>query len=236
MIGAIWYTDNRLDEKILRVCQEQIKKGFGGELITVSLKPVDFGQNIVLDLEPSYTTMVRQIITALEASTADYCFFLEHDVLYSPDHFKFVPTDDHTYYYNSNLWRWDYPHDRLIKYDGLTALSQMCVNRKFALDHYKLRLKMILEKEFDKITTREPAWARIWGYEPGTKKKRNGGFADERSDRWKSTTPNIDIRHKGTFSPPKVTLNSFKHLPSGWKERTMNQIEGWNKEFLTELL
>jgi hypothetical protein len=232
--AIIYYTENRLDEKIAQPVREQLLK-IGLPIISVSLKPLDFGQNIVLDLEPCYPTMVRQIIAGLEASTAKYVFFCEHDVLYHPSHFHFTPSRDDIYYYNLNNLRWDYPRDRLISYEGLTSLSQMCANRELLLKHYGRRLKKIEENGLEKIKSKEPAWARAWGYEPGTKKPRNGGFSYEESERWTSEYPNIDIRHDKTFSNPKVSLNQFKHQPSGWKEITIDQVPIWNLKEIFDL-
>lgn len=233
--GAIYYTSNRLEERLFLACQQQILKGFQGEIVSVSLKPLSFGKNIVLPLEPSYTSMVKQIITGLEVSTADYVFFLEHDVLYSKEHFDFVPAEKNVYYYNTNVFRWDYPTERMVRWDNMLTLSQLCVDRLFALDHYQKRLQAIKAAGYDKDQSREPDWARKWGYEPGTKKKKNGAFLEEKSDRWSSRFPNIDIRHKGTFSPPKVTLESFKHQPTGWTEKPLSKIHGWNTQYLRSL-
>lgn len=127
-----------------------------------------------------------------------------------------MPTKD-IFYYNENVLRWDYPHNRYISYDRLISLSGLCVNRKFALDHFKKRLDYITEKGYNDIKG-EPDWARKMGYEPGTKKIKRGGFSDDDFETWRSAEPIIDIRHKNTFSPPKVTLDSFKHAPSNWRE------------------
>ena len=32
------------------------------------------------------------------------------------------------------------------------------------------------EKSYDKLSGKDPQWARKWGYEPGMKLKRRGGF------------------------------------------------------------
>ncbi|MBU2051242.1 MAG: glycosyltransferase, partial [Gammaproteobacteria bacterium] len=48
--GIVYYTDNRLDPEIMAACQRQISKS-GLPIVSVSLKPIDFGENIVLDLE-----------------------------------------------------------------------------------------------------------------------------------------------------------------------------------------
>lgn len=227
--GVLYYTSNNLDKNIEQACVKQLQNNFTKETVAVSLKPLNtFRRNFVVDGIPSYTTMVRQIIRGLEELSCDYVFFVEHDVLYHKSHFEFVPELANTFYYNTNVWRWDYPSDRMVRWDKMFTLSQLVVNKKFALDHYRRRLTKIYEFGYDQIQSREPDWARKWGYEPGTKKPRNGGFSADVSDTWKSLLPNIDIRHKGTFSPAKVTLDSFKHQPTGWKETTKDKIFGWN--------
>lgn len=237
-IGAIYYTDCRLeDTTILKICREQIKKIWDGELISVSLNhPIDFGKNIVLkNRKRSYPTMALQILMGLEASTADYVYFLEHDVLYGSSHFDFTPPADDIYYYNVHNYRWLYPQDYLITYSGLTSLSSLCCNRVMAIKHYQLRLQLIEEQELDKVRGREPRWARRFGYEPGTKRKRNGGISDEPHVKRYSELPNIDIRHKYTFSSPKVTLDSFIHPPEDFRQVPMAEIPGWNLKELFSL-
>jgi hypothetical protein len=171
----------------------------------------------------------------LAYSKADYVFFCEHDVLYHKSHFDFIPTADDVFFYNFNDWRWDYYTDRIIHYNELTSLSQLCVNRKFALDHYQRRQQKIIEWQLDVTRSREPRQGRIWGYEPGTKKTRNGGFSDDKCLTWKSEFPNVDIRHGHTFSKPKTTLDSFKHLPTGWEETTIDKVPGWDLKGLFNL-
>jgi len=226
MKTILYYTDNRLDEPIFSDVQTQLLKS-NLPIVSVSLKPIYFGENIVLEnLKPSYPTMVTQIITALENTNSDVVFFCEHDVLYHPSRFDFTPARKDIYYYNLNTWRWDYPNDRVIRYDRLISLSGLCVYRELALDHYWRRLKRIQLIEA-KNDGGEPSWVRKMGYEPGTKKKKRGGFSDEDFETWSSKYPDIDIRHKGTFSPPKVTLESFKHLPTGWQEKKASEVL-WN--------
>jgi len=225
--GIIYYTDNRLAEPILTIVQKQILKP-GLPITSVSLKPINFGENTVLDLPPRYMTMVKQITTALEKSTEDYVFFCEHDVLYPLSHFDFTPPKDTIFYYNTNVWRWKYPDNLAIGYDSIISLSGLCVNRKFALDHYKRRLEKFHDLSRDKETERDPHWARKQGYEPGTKKVRQGGFSDDNYEIWRSSDPIVDIRHGRTFSPSKVTLDSFVHKPANWQETTLDKIHGWD--------
>lgn len=228
--SAIYYTDFHVNPELMEVCLRQLKKAYTGEIVSVTLdKPLDLGKNIVLkNEERSYPTMIKQIITGLENLTADYVYFLEHDILYGSSHFDFTPTRDDIFYYNVNNWRWFYPEDRLITYKGLTSLSMLCCNRELALNHYRGRLAHIQATGLDQIKSREPKWARKMGYEPGTKPKRRGGFSNETHDTWRSALPNIDIRHRQTFSPPKVNLQNFKHLPEAWQEAKINEIPGWD--------
>jgi len=216
MKSIIYYTTNDLDKTIIEMVRKRILES-GLPIVSCSLEPINFGKNIVLDLEPSPTTMVKQILAALEASESEYVFFCEHDVLYDPSHFNFTPTKKDTFYYNTNVWRWDYRNNKVITYDHFRSLSGLCVSRKKALEHYRKRLATILEKGFDKLPGKNPSWARKMGYEPGQK---TGELVDE----WKSEYPNIDIRHKKTLTPIKMTLESFRHKPTGWKESTINQI------------
>lgn len=222
------YTDNRADSRILKPCMEQLKKAFTGEIVSVSLKPIDLGKNIVLEAQRSYPTMLKQIVVALETLTTDIVFFCEHDVLYSPTHFDFTPERDDIYYYNINNWRWDIREDFAITYDGLHSLSALCCNRKLALNHFTNRLNYVEAKGWDKVRSREPRWGRVMGYEPGTKSRRRGGFTDEEHIVWKSAVPNIDVRHKHTFSAPKIKLSDFKNPPKNWRQEPIENIKEWN--------
>ena len=234
-VGCIYYTDNRLKEPIWSLAQKYILAS-GLPIVSCSLKPINFGQNIVLaNRLRSYPTMCEQILTALEALTTKYVFFCEHDVLYHQSHWDFIPPKDDLYYYNVNNWRWWYGSKTAISYDELTSLSSLCCNRELAIRHYKIRLEHIERLGLDKIRSREPRWARKFGYEPGTKRIRNGGVTNEEHIKRKSAFPNIDIRHRGTFSAPKISLDSFNHQPTNWREEPIENISGWDLKELFNL-
>jgi hypothetical protein len=224
--SIIYYTNNRIEEPIGSIVRETIKKA-GLPIVSVSLKPLDFGENYVLDMKEGIVAMTRQIHLALEKSKAEIVFFTEHDVLYPKSHFDFTPKRKDFFYYDSNVWRWDYPKDRLIGYTRLISLSGMCCYRELALNHYARRVEMIYENGWENEIRREPSWARRMGYEPGTKKKKRGGFFDDDFTTWESRHPMIDIRHSHTFSPRKVDREGFKHQPSNWQETTLDAVDGW---------
>lgn len=206
--GIIFYTDGLIEDPI---------KSMAWDSVVASGLPISKSTPQDVGGKRGCITMIKQIIYCLEHSASDVVFFCEHDVIYPKSHFDFTPPKQDIYYYNANVLRWDYPHNRYITYDRLISLSGLCVNRLFALEHYKKRLEFITQKCYND-TKGEPDWARKMGYEPGTKKIKRGGFSDDDFDTWHSVEPIIDIRHDKTFSPPKVTLDGFKHLPKGWKE------------------
>jgi len=223
--GIVYYTHNCLEEPIFSAVQ---KKLLEAELpiTSISLKPIDFGDNIVLLREPGIITMTEQILAGLEAMREDVVFFAEHDVLYHKSHFDFTPTED-IFYYNTNVWRWDYPFDRLITYDHLKSLSGLCARRELLVGHYRKRVELIREKGWED-TSREPLWSRKIGHEPG----KNRSILSEKSEEWKSEYPNIDIRHKGTITRRKCRLADFIHEPTNWKEATIEDIPGWKLAYL----
>jgi len=225
--AIIYYTDCRLRDPIYSLVQKHLLE-VGLPIVSASLKPIEFGENEVIEDKRGYATMVKQIISCLERSTAEYVFFCEHDVLYSKSHFDFIPPRDDVFYYNDNVWRWQIGSDTAIRHDRMLSLSSLCVNREFALDHHKRRLKRIVEKGWDKETKGEPKWARVMGYEPGLKKKKRGGFSNDNYDVWSSRQPNIDIRHGGTFSSPKLNLEDFTHAPKWWKEIPVSLVDSWD--------
>jgi hypothetical protein len=227
---CIYYTDNQLDPVIMRACQKQLRKAFPGEIISVSLKPIDFGRNYVLGgVKRGIITMLKQIYYGLSMIDSQTVFLAEHDVLYHPTHFDFILPRTDTFYYNVNVWRWYYfKNYPAISYDFIRSLSGLVADKQLLRNHFSDRLELIYSKGW-KQSSPEPKWSRVMGYEPGTKKRRRGGPTDEPSGMFYSKFPNIDIRHPGTLSPPKVTLNSFKHKPDPrtWRETDVNKIDGW---------
>jgi len=230
--GIIYYTDNKLGDPIYSLVQKHLLAS-GLPIISSSLAPIDFGENEVVAGPRGYPTMVKQIISCLERSTARYVFFCEHDVLYHITHFDFTPPEEDIFYYNDSVWRWKLGSNTAIRHDRMLPLSSLCVNRKFALHHYESRLKFIVGRGYDRKIEGDPAWMRKMGFEPGTKKRKRGGFSDDDFGTWSSEGFNIDIRHKKAFSPIKIRLQDFTHKPKWWEEMPIKDVKDWNLEDLS---
>ena len=231
--GLIYYTDNQLDEKVATACQTQLKKCVKEKyIVSASLKPMKFGKNIHLPLERGYLTMFKQILAALEASTADIIFFCEHDVLYHPSHFQFFPPKKDVFYYNSNVWRVRENDGFAVRTADCRQASGLCAYRDLLVDHYRKRVKMVekMEKELDEKKFNR--FIRRLGFEPGTH-GRIKEFADLKSDRWESEHPNVDIRTGGALTRSKWKPEDYrnKKFAKGWQET--KDIPSWGefKEF-----
>ena len=208
--GIVYYTDNRLDEKIMRRCQEQIKKS-GLPIVSVSLKPINFGDNIVLPLERGYLTMVKQILAGLEKIKTDAVFLCEHDILYHPSHFQFRPPKKDIFYYNQNKWRLRISDGHLVYHD-CKSLSQLCADRKILIKHYKKRIALMEKVGF----------SRRMGFEPGSH-NRPERVDDFKSEDWRSEFPNIDIRHGQNLTETRWQVSEFnsssqRRVSRSWKE------------------
>ncbi len=199
MKSILYYTTNELDQSIALMVRKRILE-IGLPIVSCSLKPLDFGKNIVLDLKPSPITMFKQILAALEASNG-YIFLCEHDVLYHPSHFDFNPSED-KFYFNTNVWKWKWKTDLCVWTDDLQQLSGMSGSKELLTKFFTERLKKA-ESGFDRH------------YEP-----------KENTENYQSKRPNIDIRHGKNATKSKWSPTDFrnKRYAKGWKESTITNI------------
>ncbi len=238
--GIIYYTDNRLEEKIMKKCQEQLMKVESSTLpiISVSLKPIEFGQNYTLNAERSYLTLTKQIIKALEESTSDVVFFCEHDVLYHPSHFDFTPPKKDVFYYNMNSWMLRAEDGHCLYYHH-RSLSGMACFRETALEHFRKRKERIeallkeagntgLVKATSGTTISLKEGIHRLGFEPGTH-DRPEKIDDLKAENFRSEFPLVDIRHKYNLTQNRFRKDQFRNARSyeGWTES--EEIPFWGK-------
>jgi hypothetical protein len=214
--AIVYYTDNRLDPTIMQACQAQLKKA-DLPIISVSLEPMEFGQNIVVDATRGPATMFKQILRGLEACTAETVFLAEHDILYHPSHFDFDPPKADVFYYNQHVWKVDAESGRALHHLS-NHTSQLCASRALLLKHYRKRVEMV-----DKN-----GYTRRMGFEPGTH-RRPERVDDYGCDTWMSEVANIDIRHKDNLTPTRWKREQFRNqqYTKGWTEA--DEVPGWGK-------
>jgi len=219
--GMIYFTDNQLKLSIAHTVQNQllkISKEKNIPIVSASLKPMEkMGKNIHLKLERGVLTMFKQILAALEASTADVVYFTEHDCLYNLTTFDFVPPRKDTFYYNLNVIKVDVETGKTLKVDVCKQVSGICVYRETAVKHYRERVKYIEENGYN----------RNMGYEPGTH-GRIKWENDYKSGDWISEIPMLDLRHSNNLTPNRWKQEQFrdKRNCKGWTEGDIKDIEG----------
>lgn len=203
--SIIYYTDSQLNEHIANKVRDQLLS-IGLPIVSASLEPLDFGKNHHVKMERGYHAYFTQIVVALENSTADIIFFCEHDNLYHPSHFDFIPPKNDTFYYDLNWWK--------IRKDGLAVhwdavqVSGLCCYRELALRFYRERLNSFDPDHFDRK------------FEP---------TVDTRYETWWAPFPSIDIRHDKNLTYNKWKLEHFrkKETAVNFEQRSVKDIPGW---------
>lgn len=212
--GILYYTDNQLSNRVARRCRKIIGES-GLPITSVSLKPVNFGHNIILPLERGYETMFTQILTGLEAMTEDIVYFCEHDTLYHPDHFAFNPEKKDVFYYNGNYWYLRLTDGFAIHYN-VSPLSGLVAYREPLVTHFRERLAYIKENGFslrvgfEPMTHRRIKWENWYDYEI---------FMPE--------NPNVDLCHGKNATWKRWSPKDFRRKPTFWEESDYKNIPGW---------
>lgn len=214
--GVVYYTDNRCEEGVWRLAQEYLKQSCNGNrIISVSLAAIDFGDNIIYPLERSYLTMFKQILAGIEAIDSDIVFLAEHDVFYTKEHFDFTPSRQDIFYYNTNNWQVR-ASDGHSAYWDCKKVSQICGYRDLMLKHYTERVRRVALEGF----------TRRMGFEPGTH-RRHARVDDTRSDVWRTSVPNLDIRHKFNLTSSRWSPSQFRNPCVNWTEANVRDLPGW---------
>jgi len=212
--GIVYYTDNRLNMKLAKLCRNYIKKS-NLPITSVTLKSTGFGHNIVVKSEPSYKTMFKQILTGLKEAKEDIIFLCEHDVLYHPSHFEFTPEEENTFYYNGYYWMVRLKDGFAINYD-VSPLSGLVAYREPLITHFEERVALIEKQGF----------GYYMGFEPMTHKRiKWENWYDFKI--FKPQYPNVDLAHEGNLTNKRWTQKKFIRKPKFWNEGSINNIEGW---------
>ena len=209
--AILYYTHGLAPALVLQAARAQLVRCKNGdELVSVSQSPLDFGDvRIVMPIKPSVLAMFRQILAGLEATSADTVFMAEHDVIYHPSHFEFVPPRMDCYYYNTNVWMVDFHSGKAIYYDGAAKVSGLVASRELLLEHYRRKIAQVERDGFSH---------RAIGYEPGRKRRRD----DYEAEHFQSRVPNLDIKHAGCVTRGRFSLDQYsaggRRIKDTWTE------------------
>jgi len=216
-VGVVYYTNNQLDPAIFNACQHQLQRNLNGnKLVSVSMVPMAFGENVVVPGVSGPLQMFRQILAGLEKLDTDYACLCEHDVLYDCSHFTFIPPRRDTYYYNTHFWRVDAETGRAVTYDYM-PVAGLCADRQLLVEHYR---KMVAEVEAH-------GYDHGMGYEPGLHPGRKPGVDSHPVVGWKSAAPNVDIRHGENLTASRWSQDAFRDKTTCQHWQEADAVPGW---------
>lgn len=219
-VTIVWYTCNTLDPFLMARCQAELLKAAQGKpIISVSQKPLDFGQNICVgDIGRSHISLFTQILAGAKAATTRFIALAEHDCLYTPEHFDWLPPTDDYFYYNVNHWLadWGKAQTGIYSYYRRKVLSNLICNRQLLIDAVEQKLSLL--NRGAKIKKGQPGACEfgVVGEDkalidlPDDLGKEANNY---KAEAFRTILPNIDIRHDGNFSGGRRTKDKRYYLP-----------------------
>jgi len=135
MKTIIYYTANREDPEFEKKVAEGIREASGGlPIISVSQKPMDFGENYCVgDVGQTYLNAFRQLLIGCKMATTEYVIMTESDCLYPPEYFSYTPTDPNVIYTYDNVWiMWKNGADKFYRKEQTHA--SIIYGREFIID------------------------------------------------------------------------------------------------------
>lgn len=142
---GIYITCNVISDYFMKNTQKQLLEASAGlPIISVSHKPMNFGQNIVVDLPRSQASIYKQVLIGAKEATTKYVFVLEDDCLYSPAHFELRPKQGY-WGYNMGSWSlftWSEPMFSYKAPGGRRNLNGLICERQLLIDHLEERFRL----------------------------------------------------------------------------------------------
>ena len=168
--------------------RDQLLKSIGDTpLISVSQKPIDFGENICVgNIGRSQINIYKQVLIGAREARTKYIALCEDDCLYSPSHFtSFRPADDE-FAYNFNRWglyTWSNPP--VFSNKKRIVLSQCIASRDLIIETSKER--------FDHFP--DESKIPLYHFAEFGKYERHMGLTIRKAIRFESPEPTIMFSH-----------------------------------------
>lgn len=197
-LTVIYYTSNWLDEHnpfFLENTKKQLLKAIGDlPLISVSQKPIAFGENICIgDVGRSHLNIYRQILIGTKAAKTKFVAMAEDDILYSYGHFHdYLPKKD-VFLYDMNKWSiftWTKPPLYSFR-TKRKVVNSLIAPRQMLIDALEERFNKFKDVPEEKIPL------HYWG-DPGRYENKLGVTVRE-TEEFYSSCPNIVFSHPEAY-------------------------------------
>lgn len=199
-ITIIFYTCNIIPEKFAGNIREHLLKTAQDiPIISISHKPLDFGENICVgDIGMSVPSLYRQILAGAKKAKTPYIAMCEDDILYSRDHF-FKRRPKHNFAYNLNKWSiFSWHKNPLFSFKVRTVIAQ-CI----------CRTNLMIEALEERLGTDIPPERLHYLVEPGRYEARLG-LTPRKRETFYSDEPNIVIEH--LYGLSGINQGSYKRM------------------------
>ena len=131
-----------------RIRDDLVKKAGNIPIISVTRKPIDFGQNICVGEVPvSYTSEWKQLLIGLKAAKTRFVIAAEADCLYPPEYFQMTPAEDDMMYNYNHIWIIWKRHSGAFRKYGYCEGAQVC-GREYWIE----RLEPLLPVKWEPYT------------------------------------------------------------------------------------
>jgi len=191
-LTVVFYTANVLHEPFAGIVRAQLQKAIGDyPLLSVSQKPMDFGENICIgEIGRSHLNLYRQILIGSKAAKTKYVAMAEDDVLYSFEHFHCCRPKPNHFGYNMNKWgifTWSKPP--VFSYRHRKIVNSLIAERDMLVE--------AMEERFTKYPDDDKVPLKHWG-DPG---RYEGylGVSVRATEELYSKVPNIVFSHEEAF-------------------------------------
>ena len=189
-LTIIYYTANKVTDYFYNNTKAQLLKAAGNiPIISVTQKPVGFGQNIVVgDIGQSVPNIYRQVLIGAKAAKTEFVAMAEDDTLYCKEHFNYnnrTPSK-HRFLYNMNRWNlytWSQPPIFSRKYR--MVLNALIAPRELLIE--------ALEERFAKYPKDEMIPLKYFA-EPG-RYETGLGVTIRETEKWYSDPPIVVFSH-----------------------------------------
>lgn len=135
-LTVLYYTANTLKEPFATKVRDILWKAKGEyPLISISQKPMDYGENIVVDFPRAYISIYKQILVGAKAARTEFVAMAEDDCLYSKEHFTaFRPKPDEFAYDKARWSIYSWSNPPLYSFKDRISNSTMIAPRKLLIE------------------------------------------------------------------------------------------------------
>jgi len=206
-ITLVYYTANLVDQSFAERIRKELL-AFGLPIISVSQKPIDFGENYCVgEIGACAYNVYRQILLGAKHVKTKYMACCEDDTLYTKEHLSFRPTDDGVFYYN--VAKWNIGNRRYFYCNRRKVMSMCIASTSLMID--------TLETRFEKYPVSTPELSKLG--EPGLYDA-YFGLPIVQNDAFESAIPTVTFRHacglSGLHSPNFRSGNLIEKVIPYW--------------------